>query len=47
MKFLKPLYGALLESGQTEIAQAAFGKYASGYHPIAQAVVQNLINAKC
>jgi aminopeptidase N len=42
MKYLKPLYGALLKHGQAEIAHAAFAKYAAGYHPIAQAVVQNL-----
>ena len=46
MKYLKPLYGALLKHGQADIARAAFGKYAAGYHPIAQAVVQNIIAAE-
>jgi len=46
MKFLKPLYGALMESGHAEIARRAFADHAPSYHPIAQAVVQNLIGAK-
>jgi hypothetical protein len=46
MKYLKPLYGALLKHGEAEIARAAFAKHSAGYHPIAQAVVQNLIAAE-
>ena len=43
MKYLKPLYGALLKYGHADIARAMFAKHSAGYHPIAQSVVQNLI----
>jgi leukotriene-A4 hydrolase len=46
MKYLKPLYGALLKHGQEDIARAMFAKHSAGYHPIAQAVVQNLMARK-
>jgi len=46
MKYLKVLYGALLKNGHAEIARTTFAKHAAGYHPIAQAVVQNLFDAE-
>jgi leukotriene-A4 hydrolase len=43
MKYLKSLYGALLNYGQVDIARSAFATYSAGYHPIAQAVVKSLL----
>lgn len=44
MKFLKPLYAALLRSsGGKERARIVFERHASGYHPIAQTVLASLL----
>lgn len=47
MKFLKPLYTAFVSStdGKTR-ARAIFDGYRSSYHPIAQAVLTNLLETK-
>jgi leukotriene-A4 hydrolase len=46
MKYLKPLYKALLAAPETrEIARATFARHKDGYHPIARHVVESLIAA--
>eukprot|EP00475_Leptophrys_vorax_P016972 TRINITY_DN23486_c0_g3_i1.p1 TRINITY_DN23486_c0_g3~~TRINITY_DN23486_c0_g3_i1.p1 ORF type:complete len:233 (-),score=29.24 TRINITY_DN23486_c0_g3_i1:154-852(-) len=45
MKYLKPLYKALLEGGQKSEAARIFELAKGGYHPVAQAVVGGLMKA--
>lgn len=42
-KFLTPLYTALKESGQGDLAKAYFRKYHNAYHPIAQERLGRLV----
>lgn len=43
-KFLTPLYTALKESGQGDLAKEYFRKYHNAYHPIAQERLRKLVN---
>ena len=44
MKFLKPLYRALMDRSDTvEIARRAFARHAASYHPIARAVIAPIV----
>lgn len=45
MKYLVPLYGALLARPETRaVARSAFARHAAGYHPIARAVVRGRLD---
>ncbi|MHB2017336.1 MAG: M1 family metallopeptidase [Candidatus Xenobia bacterium] len=47
MKFLKPLYQALLARPHTQaVAKACFERYADRYHPIARQVIAHLLPAQ-
>lgn len=47
MKYLRPLFGALVASGPKgkAVAEATFAENRDGYHPVAQAIVASVIGA--
>jgi aminopeptidase N len=46
MKYLKPLYGALVAGEATrDVARACFSRYRERYHPIAQSVIQRVVES--
>jgi aminopeptidase N len=45
MKYLKPLYTALVKAGEGDRARRVFARHRDGYHPIAQQVVSKLVTA--
>jgi aminopeptidase N len=45
MKYLKPLYGALVSSSEGKVlARSLFRQYAERYHPIARQAVESILN---
>ncbi|MFL5320686.1 MAG: M1 family metallopeptidase [Myxococcaceae bacterium] len=43
MKYLRPLYKALIASGETQRARKLFDKFRNGYHPIAAQVIEAML----
>ncbi|MBS1615085.1 MAG: M1 family metallopeptidase [Bacteroidetes bacterium] len=42
-KFLEPVYGALMETGQQEVAKRLYDQYRQNYHPLTQAILDKMI----
>ena len=42
-KFLRPLYSALIESGQTDLAKRLFDESKSTYHPLSISAIKRLL----
>ena len=45
-KFLSPLYGALIKSGNTELAQQIFEKARPNYHSVSAGTIANMLNTQ-
>ncbi len=45
-KFLEPLYKALLQSGQRDVALEIYGKHRSGYHSVSQNTLDRMLDYK-
>ncbi|MBI2378042.1 MAG: M1 family metallopeptidase [Deltaproteobacteria bacterium] len=45
MKYLRPLYGAVVEAGRKELARSIFEAAKQRYHPVARALVERLVSA--
>ncbi|MGN6566803.1 MAG: leukotriene A4 hydrolase C-terminal domain-containing protein, partial [Flavipsychrobacter sp.] len=42
-KFLEPVYGEMIKRGKADMAKRIYTKYRANYHPLAQAVLDKLM----
>jgi len=44
-KFLEPVYGEMMKRGKADMAKRIYAKYRANYHPLAQAVLDKMMQA--